>query len=869
MNFPASPRRTVATLLLLLALLTPCFAQRPSAAPHTPKPASPIQAPKPQPAAPAVTFDTLLAADSYAIYGEVRGIGQYLNSKEVSELTAPLGLTGGAPQELLDLFAFARAHEESLLTARLLFAGLPARPKLPEGFAAIELSSPEQAQKFETDLRKFLTTHLPPATSEPSNTTTTTTTTTTPTGQTARGPVLVATMQTDAQRTEVRRMNRAKEKAAAPSPPPFHLARTGTLLVLSDKPFTLADLRPADAPLLADEPGFQAARARFAHEMLFLYVNTKRIERNSNEQRAKYEREAEKQHAEEERTRKPGDGAKTEITIAAPATGNTDTEASAPASSGANANGNTSGDEANKPNPDEATRHELTPEVNAAPEVAKSEPPPAEEEKKLTPEEAAQAEKQRAAEQLFSALPSVLFGGLTNSNNWPESIAAAVELTDNELVVRALFVGEGADRPARPIPFVPVLLSGPALTPEAASVVPADTDILVSASLDLPQMYDYVASALGILDVATRTGEDAKREPFAAQLAGFEKTNGFRIKEDLLASLSNEIAIAAPAQWLGLRRGPAAKAGAAGNGPIIIIALNDKRALQNLLPRALDSVGLKGISTQQLLEKRGDVELLTLSQGSVAFIDRFLVIAPDAATMRHIADAYNNRETLANSADFRNAQGWQPRQVLGQIYVSSGLLKNAFEDPKVALEEIEDPTVRDMLLKLNAEPGPITHALTKDDQGLLHELHIPKDVLSLMSADALISQQLAPLRSHEGQAHYALQGLAEAEAAYKQKHGKYATLEDFKQLADEAEKRAEADNNNDSDDTDEGAGGFVPQAEGYEFRLSISGDKFEATATPTIYRKTGRHSFYIDQTGVLRAADLNGKPADANAPPVD
>jgi hypothetical protein len=575
MNFSASPRRTVAPLLLLLALLTPCLAQRPSAAPHTPKPAPVVPATKPQPAAPTVTFDTLLAADSYAIYGEVRSIGQYLNSKEVSELTAPLGLPGGAPPALLEQMAFMRAHEDALLTARLLFAALPARPKLPEGFAAIELSSPEQAQKFETDLRKFLTAHLPPPTSEPSNTTTTTTTTTM---QTERGPVLVATAPPAAQRTEVRRMNRAKDKAAAPSPLPFHLARTGTLLVLSDKPFTLADLRPADAPLLADEPGFQAAHARFAHETLFLYVNTKRIERNSNERRAKYEREAEKQRAEEARASKPGDDAKTESTIAAPATGDTDNEPS-------------------KHKPDETTNVELTPgekavtpEEQAALELAKSEPPPpAEEARKLTPEEAAQAEKQRATEQLLAALPSVLFSGVTNSNNWPESIAAAVELTDNELVVRALFVGEGSDKPARPIPFVPVVVSGPALTPEAAGVVPADTDILVSASLDLPQMYDYVASALGILDVATRTGEDAKREPFAAQLAGFEKTNGFRIKEDLLAALSNEIAIAAPAQWLGMRRGPSAKAGAAGNGPIFIIALNDKRALQNLLPRALDS----------------------------------------------------------------------------------------------------------------------------------------------------------------------------------------------------------------------------------------------------------------------------------------
>src|SRR5947209_2481600 len=99
MNFPASLRRAFALLLpLFLAPLMPCMAQQPSATPLTTKPAPPASAPKSQPA-PSVTFDTLLAADSYAIYGEVRGLGQYLNSKEVTELTTPLGLPGGAPPE--------------------------------------------------------------------------------------------------------------------------------------------------------------------------------------------------------------------------------------------------------------------------------------------------------------------------------------------------------------------------------------------------------------------------------------------------------------------------------------------------------------------------------------------------------------------------------------------------------------------------------------------------------------------------------------------------------------------------------------------------------------------------------------------------
>ena len=406
-------------------------------------------------------------------------------------------------------------------------------------------------------------------------------------------------------------------------------------------------------------------------------------------------------------------------------------------------------------------------------------------------------------------------------------------------------------------------------------VAPADTDILISASLDLPQMYDYVASALGLLDLAARAGgpvDKNTQQSFAAQLAGFEKTNGFRIKEDLIAALGNEIAIAAPASWFGVRRGATYRAmGGSARGPVFVIALNDKRALQELLPRALAAAGLRGVSAQQLLEKRGDVELLTLTQGSVAFIDRFLVLAPDAATMKHITDAYNSRETLANSEGFRAAANWEPRQLLGQIYVSNTLLKNALEDPKAALEQIEDPAVREVLLRTNAEPGAITHALTKDDQGLLHELHVPKDLLALAAADALINQQLGPLRGRESQARWALQSIYYAQQEYREKHDKYGTLEEVarwrQEMIRDALKQARAPEAEMAYETERYE--FNPKAEGYEIKISISGDKFEATATPAVYRKTGRRSFYVDQTGVVRAADLNGKPADANAPPID
>ncbi len=844
-------------LLLTLALHAPCFAQQPNTTTVAPPPAPPVALPaQPRPTAP-TTFDTLLSADAYAVYGEVRGLGQYVTSKEVLELIAPLRLPGGAPPEALDLFNFMSRHADELTTARVMFAAMPTRPQLPDAIGAVELSSPEEAQKFETALRRFLKAHT--------TATTTTTDTTTTTAVLGGEPVLVATAppRVRLRRGERRANARASDKPSASPGAPFHLLRAGTLVVLSDAAFKLAQLHPADAPLLADEPGFQTARGHFAREAVFIYFNMKRIERNAAEQRAKYEREAEKQQAEMRRAQQDAAGGQSSEVAPAgvvaekiDATGNTATVI--PNTGNANALPHVEGIQADPALfPKEPPSPTPTPEEEATPAAPQ----------KLTPEEEAQAQQRRIAEQLFSVMPSLLFGGgpASGSSQWPESIVVAAGFEDDEIVVRALLVNETDDGPQRPLPFVPLLLSGPAITPEAAGVVPADTDVFVSASLDLPQMYNYVSSMLKLLDFAAATTSDGQKgapDSFEAQMGTFEKNSGFRIKDDLIAALGNEIAIAAPAQWLGVRRGGSGRqTNQTAHGPVFMIALNDKQAFKALLPRALASVGLKGVSAQQLIEKRGEVELLTLAQGSVAFIDRYLVIAPDAATMTYVTDAYNNRTTLATTDAYRNAARWQPRQVLGQIYVSSGLLQQTFEDPKRALEDIEDAAVRDVLLRLSTEPGAVTYSVTKENRGLLHELHVPKGLLARMSADSLISQQMGPMRGREGQAQFMLEALADAQHMYKESNGKYATLEELKRAMKEIEE---------SGGESERLGVLLQtEVEGYELKLSVSGDKFEATATPTIYRKTGRRSFYVDQTSVLRAADLNGRLADASAPPVN
>jgi len=48
---------------------------------------------------------------------------------------------------------------------------------------------------------------------------------------------------------------------------------------------------------------------------------------------------------------------------------------------------------------------------------------------------------------------------------------------------------------------------------------------------------------------------------------------------------------------------------------------------------------------------------------------------------------------------------------------------------------------------------------------------------------------------------------------------------------------------------------------GYKIDLTVSGSKFEVVAVPNEYGKTGKLSFFIDETSVLRAGDHGGGPA--------
>jgi hypothetical protein len=219
--------------------------------------------------------------------------------------------------------------------------------------------------------------------------------------------------------------------------------------------------------------------------------------------------------------------------------------------------------------------------------------------------------------------------------------------------------------------------------------------------------------------------------------------------------------------------------------------------------------------------------------------------------MRRITDAYNSGETLGNSERFRASTSWQSKQAIGQLFVSNALLKSLFGEVSKYAADIDDPELRAYLMRLDPEPGALTHLVTRESDGLMHELRLPKNLLSLFTASTLVGQKLAAMHLNEGMAQFNLQMIYYSQETFKKSEGRYGTLEELensKHLQDETERYA------------------FSKAEGYEIKVSVSGDTFEAIATPNGYPKLGRRSFYIDQTGSLRGADTGGKPATASAP---
>jgi hypothetical protein len=394
-------------------------------------------------------------------------------------------------------------------------------------------------------------------------------------------------------------------------------------------------------------------------------------------------------------------------------------------------------------------------------------------------------------------------------------------------------------------------------------------------SLDLPQMYAEISKPEPrIVDTRSRRPTLEVRDvPPESPFAAIEARLKISLKDDLLPLLGSEVAVRLPASdanalglpgiVVGTSTAPASANStlvvssptaslspeSTNSAPVVAIAVKDKDGLRALMPKLLDNFGFKGASSLMQTERREDTELVSFANVfAYAFVGNFILISTDAASTRHVVDSYLKHETLSSDIQFKNSTRWQPRPLQGQIYISPALMEGFKSWANRPSAQISDQ-VRTFLTRASAVAQPITYSLSNEGLGPLHELHIPRNLILMAVVGISGEVNPTPIVQNERMAIGMMFTIVHGEDEYKKKNGgAYGTLEELI------------------------AADLVPkdiiEKSGYKFDLTVNGDKFEVSAVPLEYGKTGRLSLFLDTNHTLRGGDKGGASASASDPPI-
>lgn len=832
------------SLLLILTTASATIAQqrRPQRVPRKPPVATTAQPTS-------ASFDTLLAKETYKVYAEVRNVGQVIRSSSVNELLEPVMKLAAPPKEFKSLVKWLNIHAEELMTSRLMIATWPTAPSVPSLIAVLEFDSPDAARKFTPQLNEFLPKVLPASTATPNPAE----------GQSpgfesdlqsfkkgnnafvyvislknghplssddvsflkanagqvtqwltadSSNKVILGTnveligpkLELLRTRFQVEDYTSKPETSPKPQPvetalPGYQLKQVNSLILIAPTEVNLKNLRPNGSKLLTDDPSFRVARGRFVSEQVFIYFDVSEVLKEETKNQ-----ELKAEDVEQNDGPKPEFLPKEHKTVISGAV------------------------DPNSPSP------VPTPDVDSTPAA--------------TPDT------------LETALSTAANSFFVGEAKWPDAFGFGLSLESDSLDVKALMVsnpGEKSDL----VPFFPNLIPGAPLIPESPSILPADTELFALLSLDLPQIYAAMS----------RPQVTGRPEPVAAMtaplpFAEIENRLKINIKDDLLPLLGSEVVISMPVKMLEDGPLPAATPVPSSsdtapnptvvNQPSIVVALSlrDKEAMKTLLPKIVDSIGIKGASALAQKERREDTEIVSYGMFSYAFVANFLVVSTDTNAVKHVVDSYLKHETLASDPQYKNFTRWQPQQLQAQVYVSPALMKSYSSWAEQPSGMISDQ-LREFLSRMTLVAQPITYALSSDGLGTIHELHVPKNLVLMAVAGVSAESNPTPLVANERKAMTAMYSIAYAENQFRNGKGagSFGTLEQLQTEGLIAENTAEPT--------------------GYKINLSLLGTKFELTATPLEPGKSGRTSYFMNETNVLRGADHSGGMATAADPPIN
>jgi len=238
-------------------------------------------------------------------------------------------------------------------------------------------------------------------------------------------------------------------------------------------------------------------------------------------------------------------------------------------------------------------------------------------------------------------------------------------------------------------------------------------------------------------------------------------------------------------------------------------------------------------------------EILSLLVLSVSFSDDFMIIADSTDTIKMLLDTPESGMPITLDSNYRRAMSGGTGAPTAQIYLAPNYFDTMLGDflkawsAKAPADDNPAPI---------SAPATLAAFIEANERSLRLEAYSPIGIPGLIATQVMGDNLQSRANSNETQAQQALRQISIAEKNYAAKHdGHYGTLDEiakaglvkfnFEMLKKE------------------------PQFYRYEVKLKPDATGYEATASPTNYGRQARRSFFVDESGTIRAADKSGEPA--------
>jgi hypothetical protein len=601
-------------------------------------------------------LDELLGLGNYVIYTELKPsqfpaqatlynqmAGLYESIMKKEKLQIPEQVT-----------SFFMKYASELRNGRVISGVLPTKKSLPLLLIGIQLSSPEVAQEFETDVKGLFQFFIEKVASAQSKVN----------KKHPEGPDILEFL-----------------KGLA-----LHTKRVNNLIVMSNKEFSMADLRSQNSSTFLDEPGYKVARERLLNDGVFQYINVARL-------------------------------------------------------------------------------------IESIPvwlEMLENLAPSKKDEKDPSGEETSSSRKP-----LTELIPPALLDSIIGllKNNLPTAVAASARLEGDFLTSKALLI-VGENQSVSIHPFLPTPIYGTALSPLSSKIIPADAAFVSHLSIDYIKSYDKAIDLAQSIVKLFNSGQgnvDAG-DPVGMFIKEFESKENFKIRDELLASLGDELAFSFTIHdypWLlklpTLKKGrPTTEAEFKNKiSMALLLSIKDRRKFEEVLSKIINRLSPRKANLAPG-EKETDTNIVNYADFSYGFIDDFFVLADKAKTIQAMVEARDNGNSLLNNQSYRSAMGQHISQpTLASFYASSDVMANLIkflrDSPVSTLTPKKQEILRPLLASINdMKPEPFVSTASPDPLGAYYELKFPTNIYTLMLAyittiepnvSAKSQRQVTPKRS--------------------------------------------------------------------------------------------------------------------------